>query len=76
MMRLCLQYVFTELCVARVSLGLHEYNPRALRSYEKCGFRFEGRTRKDILREGKRTDTLWMGLLRDEWLQIQNGDHK
>jgi RimJ/RimL family protein N-acetyltransferase len=76
MMRLCLQYVFTELCVARVSLGLHEYNPRALRSYEKCGFRLEGRTRKDILREGKRTDTLWMGLLRDEWLQIQNGDHK
>ena len=74
MMKLCLQYAFTELCVERVSLGLHEYNPRALRSYEKCGFRLEGRTRKDILREGRRTDTLWMGILREEWLQMQNGD--
>lgn len=74
MMKLCLQYAFTELCVARVSLGLHEYNSRALRSYEKCGFRLEGRTRKDILREGRRTDTLWMGILREEWLPMQNGE--
>jgi len=74
MMKLCLQYAFTELNVHRVSLGLHEYNPRALKSYEKAGFRLEGRTRKDMLREGKRTDSLWMGILREEWSQMQNGD--
>lgn len=74
MMKLCLQYAFMELGVARVSLGLHEYNPRALRSYEKCGFRLEGRTRQDMMREGKRYDSLWMGILREEWLQMQNGD--
>jgi RimJ/RimL family protein N-acetyltransferase len=73
MMKLCQQYVFTELGLERLSLGLHEYNPRALRSYEKCGFRLEGRSRKDVLREGQRSDTLWMGILREEWLQIQNG---
>ena len=76
MMKLCLQYAFLELCVERVSLGLHEYNPRALRSYEKCGFRLEGRTRKDVKREGKRFDSLWMGILREDWLQMQNGDGK
>src|SRR5687767_7133534 len=74
MMKLCLQYAFTELCVERVSLGLHEYNARALRAYEKCGFRLEGRMRQDMLREGKRYDSLWMGILREEWLQMQNGD--
>jgi len=74
MMKLCLQYAFTEMNVHRVSLGLHEYNPRALRSYEKAGFRLEGRTRKDLMREGKRYDSLWMGILRDEWMQMQNGD--
>jgi RimJ/RimL family protein N-acetyltransferase len=74
MMKLCLQYVFTELCMERLSLGLHEYNPRALRAYEKCGFRLEGRTRQDMLREGKRYDSFWMGILREEWLQRQNGD--
>lgn len=70
MMKLCLQYAFTELNVHRVSLGLLEYNPRALRSYEKSGFRLEGRTRKDVMREGKRYDSLWMGILRDEWMSL------
>jgi RimJ/RimL family protein N-acetyltransferase len=76
MMKLCMQYVFDELGLARLSLGLHEYNPRALKSYEKCGFRLEGRTRKELLREGKRYDSLWMGILREEWLQMQNGAGK
>lgn len=74
MMKIALRYAFLELGLQRVSLGLHEYNPRALRSYEKAGFRLEGRTRKDILREGKRTDTLWMGILREEWQPMQTGD--
>lgn len=73
MMKLCLQYAFTELNVYRVSLGLHAYNPRALRSYEKAGFRLEGRTRGDVARGGQRHDSLWMGILREEWMQMQNG---
>ena len=72
-MKLCLQYAFTELNLYRVSLGLHDYNPRALKSYEKAGFRLEGRSRKDTLREGRRTDGLWMGILRDEWLGLDTG---
>ncbi len=73
MMRVCLCYAFLELGMQRVSLGLHGYNARALRSYEKAGFKLEGYTRQDVLREGKRFNTIWMGILRDEWLQ-QNGD--
>ena len=73
MMKLCQQYVFAELCMERLTLGLFEYNPRALRSYEKCGFRLEGRSRQELMREGKRYDSLWMGILREEWLQMQNG---
>jgi RimJ/RimL family protein N-acetyltransferase len=76
MMKLCQRYVFAELGLQRLSLGLHEYNPRALRSYEKCGFRLEGRTRQDLMREGKRYDSLWMGILREEWLQMQNGEYQ
>jgi RimJ/RimL family protein N-acetyltransferase len=71
MMKLCLRYAFTELNVYRVSLGLHAYNPRALRAYEKAGFRLEGRTRKDTRREGRYTDGLWMGILRTEWESMQ-----
>jgi len=75
-MKLCLQFAFMELGMQRVSLGLHEYNTRALKSYEKAGFKLEGHTRQDVLREGKRTNTLWMGVLRDEWLQLQNGERQ
>ena len=76
MMKLCQQYVFCELSLERLSLGLFAYNPRALRSYERCGFRLEGRTRMDTMREGNRVDSLWMGILREEWLQLQEGDGK
>ena len=72
-MRVGLRYAFLELGLQRVSLGLFEYNQRALHSYEKAGFRLEGRMRGDVLREGKRTNTLWMGILREEWLAGQNG---
>jgi RimJ/RimL family protein N-acetyltransferase len=74
MMKLSLQYAFIELNVHRVSLGVHEYNPRALRLNEKVGFRLEGRTRLDVMHEGRRTDSLWMGILREEWLAMQNGE--
>jgi hypothetical protein len=30
----------------------------------------------DTMREGKRVDSLWMGILREEWLQMQEGDAK
>jgi RimJ/RimL family protein N-acetyltransferase len=66
-MRLMLRYGFTELNLHRVTLAVFEYNPRAVRSYEKCGFRHEGREREFLLRDGKRWDLLHMGILRSEW---------
>ena len=66
-MQLLLHYAFTELNLRRVSLGVYEYNPRACRSYEKAGFRYEGRHRKAVNREGRRWDEIHMGILREEW---------
>jgi RimJ/RimL family protein N-acetyltransferase len=73
-MRLCLQYSFLELGAHRVSLGVLDYNPRARRSYEKAGFKLEGRTRMDVQREGRRFDSLWMGVLREEWLAARRAE--
>jgi len=71
-MRLIVQYGFMELNLRRISLGLHAFNERALKSYLKVGFRVEGRERGVFLRDGVRYDDLVMGLLREEWLEIQN----
>jgi RimJ/RimL family protein N-acetyltransferase len=66
-MCLILGYAFGELNLHHVSLALHAYNTRARRSYEKAGFRLEGCVRQDQLHDGLRTDSLFMGILREEW---------
>jgi RimJ/RimL family protein N-acetyltransferase len=73
-MRLALQYAFFELNLRRVSLGLHAYNERALKTYQKVGFKLEGRSRGEGFRDGVRFDTLWMGILREEWLASAAGE--
>lgn len=65
--RLAVQYGFWELNLRRISLALHAYNERALKSYQKIGFQLEGRMRGEGLRDGIRYDSLWMGILREEW---------
>jgi RimJ/RimL family protein N-acetyltransferase len=69
-MNVLLRFAFTEINLRRVSLGVFEYNPRAIRSYEKAGFRHEGRLRRLLNREGRRWDNLFMGILREEWLEL------
>jgi RimJ/RimL family protein N-acetyltransferase len=67
-MKLALRYAFTELNLRRVTLNVFEYNPRAIRCYEKIGFQHEGRVRKYLNREGRRWDLMYMGITKEEWL--------
>jgi RimJ/RimL family protein N-acetyltransferase len=66
-----LRYAFTELNLRRISLIVFAYNPRAQRSYEKCGFVREGIIRGAMLRDGSRWDWHIMGVLREEWQRLQ-----
>ena len=66
-LRVLLRYAFDELNLARISLSFLEGNDRAQRSYEKCGFRYEGRERQAWAYEGRHWDEIYMGLLCDEW---------
>ena len=70
-MRLMLRYGFSELNLHRVSLTVFEQNLRGIRSYEKCGFKLEGRIRDFLLRDGQRSDMLHMGILRKEWEALE-----
>jgi RimJ/RimL family protein N-acetyltransferase len=71
-MKIMLRFAFTELNLRRVTLTVFEYNPRAIRSYEKVGFHYEGRLRGALLRDGKRWDMLYMGILAQEWKEINH----
>lgn len=66
--RLMLGHAFERLSLHRVGLSVFAFNTRAIRSYEKVGFRIEGRLREAILRDGRYWDEVQMGILREEWL--------
>lgn len=66
-MRLILRYGFLELNLHRVSLNVFGYNARAIQSYLKTGFQIEARSPNFLIRDGKRWDLVWMGILREEW---------
>lgn len=72
-MQILLRFAFTEINLRRVTLTVFEYNPRAIRSYEKAGFRHEGRLRHLLNREGRRWNEVYMGILREEWLGLDTG---
>jgi RimJ/RimL family protein N-acetyltransferase len=75
-LRVLLRYAFSELNLHRVALDVFEYNPRAIRCYEKVGFTREGSVRGFLERDGRRWDLVFMGILREEWLthEPQNVD--
>jgi RimJ/RimL family protein N-acetyltransferase len=75
-MRVILRYAFTELNLHRVSLNVFQYNPRAIKSYEKVGFKHEGRMRGMLNRNGKRWDIVFMGILREEWDGLERKETK
>jgi RimJ/RimL family protein N-acetyltransferase len=64
---LMVAHAFDALNLNRVWLRVYEHNARAIRAYEKVGFRREGVLRQDRFSEGRYWDTIVMGILRDEW---------
>jgi RimJ/RimL family protein N-acetyltransferase len=61
--RLVLDYALGTAGLHRVSLGVLDFNPRARRVYEKCGFQLEGRLREAVRWEGEWHDELVMSVL-------------
>ncbi|HEV2887051.1 MAG TPA: GNAT family protein [Jatrophihabitans sp.] len=61
--RLVLDYALDTLGLHRVSLGVLDFNPRARRVYEKCGFQLEGRLREALRWKGRWHDELVMSVL-------------
>ncbi len=62
-----LAYAFCELNLHRVFLRVLAHHERAIRLYQRIGFREEGRLRQDVFRGGTYRDTLVMGLLASEF---------
>jgi len=69
--RLMLRYAFETLNLHRVSLRVAAYNARAIRSYEKAGFRWEGVERDSFFVDGEWHDDVLMAILKQEWERME-----
>ncbi len=64
---MALDYAFNVLKYHKVYLRVLEYNGRAIRCYEKCGFIKEGLDREGVLIDGKYETDIYMGILENEY---------
>jgi RimJ/RimL family protein N-acetyltransferase len=64
---LLLKLAFQEVNLQKVELRVFEYNERAIKVYEKCGFKREGVRRRALFRDGRYYDQILMGILREEF---------
>ena len=62
-----LDYAFGELELHRVGLSVFEFNEPAVSTYEKLGFRKEGRYREAVKRDETFHDAILMSILQTEW---------
>ncbi len=67
MIRLVLAHAFGEMGLHRVDLRVLEFNTRAIRCYQSCGFIEEGRERQSAFIGGEYYDDVMMGVLAHEF---------
>lgn len=65
--RTMLGYLFEVKQVHRVTIDPEVANGRAIRAYEKAGFRLDGVLRHNAFEHGEYVDTHFMSMLADEW---------
>jgi len=67
-MKLLLDYGFQEMNLHRIYLRVFSFNSRAIKLYEKLGFKQEGISREAIFRYGAWHDIIHMAILQSEYL--------
>jgi diamine N-acetyltransferase len=75
-MTLLLKHGFEILNLNRIMLQVYEDNPRAIRCYEKVGYKHEGRLRQARYWNGEYLDILIMSVLKEEWDQMLAKDSR
>lgn len=66
-MKLLLNFLFNEVGLRKVKLNVFGFNQRAIRCYEKCGFKVEGINRQELYRFGRYNDNYAMAVTREDF---------
>lgn len=66
-MKVLMHFIFEQMNIHKIKLNVFSFNQRAIKSYEKCGFKVEGILRDELFVDGKYHDEVSMGILREEY---------
>ena len=65
-----LNYAFNTLNLRKICSSVLSFNKRSLHYNLHCGYKIEGRRRKQIFREDRYWDEIILGLFKNNWLPI------
>ena len=68
--KLILDYGFNILNLHNIRLEVYDFNKRAIKSYEKAGFKIIGRRREAKIIGGKKYDEIYMDILASEFESV------
>jgi RimJ/RimL family protein N-acetyltransferase len=75
-MHLMLRYGFGTLNLHRISLGVFDFNKKAIRFYEKVGFKKEGVQRDGYYYDNAYHDVIMMSILENEFWKLHKKEHQ
>jgi len=68
---LALRFAFVDLALHRVCVNIPSFEEMEIALYEEAGFLRETQRRQAVCHEGRFYDDLLYGILRSEWLKLQ-----
>lgn len=64
-----LKFTFEELNMNKIEANILDYNIASIKTFEKCGFKLDGRKRQAVYKNGKYNDVLNYSILKDEYIK-------
>ena len=68
--KLFLKYLFIDKKLHKVAITVSDFNKRAIRAYEKCGFQKDGILRSNAIINGEFVDHIVMSILENEYINL------
>jgi diamine N-acetyltransferase len=63
-----LNYAFNTLNLRKILSSVYEFNKRSLNYSLHCGYKIEGKRKKNLFRNGKYWDEILLGVFKSDWL--------
>lgn len=65
-----LKYAFDTLNLHKIRSRVYDFNERSARYSLRCGYKEEGRLKKDVFKLGRYCDLILLAVFRDDWFPI------